>query len=108
MRLALGKFTCSGIEASLGSDVVAGVCAAIADYMRRLDAGVAPTRIPEFARDSRPEPARSFDLPLDADAVAVLEREAARQGATASQLARHSVLLYLAEVDRLTPPLSAV
>jgi hypothetical protein len=40
---------------------------------------------------------------VDGETWEALEREAARQGATASELAAHSVLVYLAEIDRLTP-----
>ena len=45
-----------------------------------------------------------MDLPLDERTWQLLQREARRQGTTVSQLAAHSVLVYLAELDRLTPP----
>lgn len=61
--------------------------------------------IPPFALEPSPgAPASAFDLPVDERTWAVLEREAARQGTTMSRLAVHSVLVYLAELDRLTPP----
>lgn len=50
------------------------------------------------------ETAFAVDLPVDDRTWALLEREAARQGATVSQVVTHSVLVYLAELDRLTPP----
>lgn len=104
MKIALGTFVCRGIEAQLGSDVAAAARAALADYTQRVEAGLAPTGIPKFFRESAAEDtARTFELPVDADTRATLEREAARQGATVSQLATHSVMVYLAELDRTTP-----
>lgn len=105
MKVALGTFTCTGVEAHLGSDLRAGVRAALAEYARRVKSGhppMAPPRFPPAEAQSDQEVA--FDLPIDPETMAILEREAARQGATPSQLAAHSVLLYLAELDRLTPP----
>jgi len=104
VKVALGTFTCSGIEAKLGSDVTVCVQAAIGDYVRRLKAGAPPIGIPGFLRGStEPRPSSTYELQVDADTRFVLEREAARQQATLSQLIAHSVQLYLAEFDRLTP-----
>lgn len=105
MKVALGTFACSGIEACLDTDVRSGVEVAVSDFAQRIDAGRAPVGIPRLAREaSGDERARSVDLSVDERTWMVLEREAARQGATLSQLVTHSVLLYLAELDRLTPP----
>jgi hypothetical protein len=105
VKVALGKFACNGIEASLGADVAAGVQTALADYVRRIESGAAPVGIPPFIpSSSEPPVATSLDLSLDERTWATLRREADRQGTTPSQLAAHSVLIYLAELDRLTPP----
>jgi hypothetical protein len=104
VRIALGTFAWSGVEAYLGSDLRAGAQAALSDYVRRVDAGSPPIGFPAFGLSTATDSAVSFDLPVDAHTLAVLEREATRQGATVSQIAAHSVLLYLAELDRLTPP----
>lgn len=102
MKISLGTFACMGVEAHLGSDLAVGVREALAEYTRRIDSESPPLAMPRFA--ARPvRPAKDFDLPIDEQTWEVLEREAARQGTTASELATHSVLLYLAEVDRLTP-----
>lgn len=104
MKIALGTFACKGVETQLGSDVAAAVRAALADYTRRLKSGARPVGIPKLFRDSASSGAAlTLDLPVDAETQVTLEREAARQGTTVSQLATHSVLVYLAELDRLTP-----
>lgn len=93
-----------GVEAHLGSDLALGVREALANYTRQLDSESPPPEIPRFAAGAlAARPVRALDIPLDEETWEVLEREAARQGATASELAAHSVLVYLAEIDRLTP-----
>jgi hypothetical protein len=104
MRIALGTFASSGIEAHLGDDIAAGVRVALSDYARRLESGPAPIGLPRFIPDcASQEPAIVFDLPVDEDTRATLEREAARQGTTVSRLAVHGVLVYLAELDSPDP-----
>jgi|ERR1044071_492076 hypothetical protein len=105
MKVALGTFACNGIEACLDTDVPSGVQAAVSDFAQRITAGGTPESIPPFVQGaSADDEARSVDLSVDQRTWIVLEREAARQGATLSQLVTHSVLVYLAELDRLTPP----
>jgi hypothetical protein len=97
-----------GIEAHLGSDIPGAVRAALADYTNRLESTSPPIGIPPFLPGAdRSAPAVAFDLEVDERTRAVLEREAARQGVSASEVAAHSVLVYLAELDRLTPLSSA-
>jgi hypothetical protein len=43
----------------------------------------------------------AFELTVDPETEAVLEREALRQRTTISQLAAHTVLVYLAELEFL-------
>lgn len=105
MKVNLGTFACKGIESSLGADVAAGVRTALADYVRRIESGAAPIGVPPFALSpAEASTATSLDLSLDERTWATLRREADRQGTTLSRLAAHSVLVYLAEFDRLTPP----
>lgn len=93
-----------GVEAHLGSDLALGVREALANYTRQLDSESPPPEIPRFAAGApSPRPAKALDLPVNEETWEALEREAARQGTTASELAAHSVLVYLAEIDRLTP-----
>jgi hypothetical protein len=103
MKIALGTFACKGVESHLGPDLASAVKAALVDYAHRLESGSPPIGIPKLFRDSQTAPAKTLDLSVDADTRAMLEREAARLGTTVSQLATHSVLVYLAEFDRMTP-----
>ena len=105
LKVTLGTFARSGVEASMGPDVPAGIQAALGEYVRRIDSGVRPIGFPGFARGAAEAgSATSFELPVDEHTLAVLEREAARRGASVGEIATHAVLLYLAELDRLTPP----
>lgn len=105
MRVALGTFACTGVEENLGSDIPAGVQAALSAYVGQIESGVRPIGLPRFGANAEGTgAAASFDLPVDERTLAVLRREAARQDATVGEMVAHSVLLYLAEVDRLTPP----
>jgi hypothetical protein len=108
VKIALGTFACNGIETHLDADVAAGVRAALSDFTQRLESGRSPLSLPGGPLDAIPaEPAVAVDLPLDERTWLLLRREARRQGTTVGQLASHSVLVYLAELDRLTPPDSA-
>jgi hypothetical protein len=105
VKIALGTFACKGIEVYLGTDPRSGVRAALVDYARRIESGSPPMAAPCFpASPVEASKATSVDLPLDARTTALLEREAARQGVTMDEIAAHAVMLYLAELDRLTPP----
>jgi len=102
MRVALGKFACSGIEAHLGEDIPDGVRKALFHYTRKLKAGRRPIAPPRFLDDQEaPEAQVSFDLAVDPETEAVLEREALRQRTTTSRLVSHTVLVYLAELEFL-------
>ena len=104
MKISLGTFTCMGVEAHLGSDLSVGVRAALADYTRRLGSDSPPLEIPRLARKALAgQPAKVLDLPINEETMEALQQEAARQAASVSELVAHSVLVYLAEIDRLTP-----
>src|SRR3954447_25084591 len=104
MKISLGTFACMGVEDHLGSDLVLGVREALANYTRQLDSESPPPEIPRFAANRLTvEPEKFLDLLIDDETWEALEQEAARQGTTPSELAAYSVLVYLAEIDRLTP-----
>jgi hypothetical protein len=93
-----------GVEAHLGSDLSTGVHAALAEYTRQLGSDSPPLAIPRLARECpSAQPAKVIDLPLNEQTVELLECEAARQRTTVSALVSHSVLVYLADIDRMTP-----
>jgi hypothetical protein len=102
MRVELGEFACAGIETHLGTDVPAGARRALFHYARKLKQGRRPLAVPRFLADRPPrDPQRAFDLAVDPETQAMLEREALRQRTTLSQLAAHAVLVYLAELEFL-------
>jgi hypothetical protein len=102
MKVALGKFACSGIETHLGEDIPAGVRTALFHYTGKLRTGRRPISFPRFlAASPQEEPELAFDLIVDAETEAMLEREALRQRTTTGQLVAHSVLVYLAELEMI-------
>jgi hypothetical protein len=104
MKVTLRTFTRTGVEAELGPDLAAAVRAALRDYTRKLRSGPAPVAPPRFrASAGQGGQAELLELAVDPSVEAALEREAARQGIDLDALATHSVLVYLAELDLLTP-----
>ncbi|HEU4735759.1 MAG TPA: hypothetical protein VFS48_01875 [Solirubrobacterales bacterium] len=105
VKVLLGRFACNGIESYLGADIATGVRAALNDFTQRLESGRPPLGLLRRPLEAiAAEPAMTVDLPLDERTWQLLEREASRQDTTVDKLAAHSVLVYLAELDRLTPP----
>lgn len=105
VKVALGTFACNGIETYLDADIAAGVRAALNDFTQRLESGGRPLSMPDALCDAdSAQSATAIDLPLDERTWHLLTHEARRQGTTVAKLASHSVLVYLAELDRLTPP----
>jgi hypothetical protein len=104
LKVTLGRVAYSGVESYFGSDVPTAVRTAVLDYARRLRLGPPPVAMPRLLRDaSRSAPTASVELAVDAETMATLEAEAARQHSTVEKLAAHSVLAYLAEIDQMTP-----
>ena len=102
MRVALGQFACNGIEAHLGADIPAGVRKALFHYAGKLKTGRRPVAFPQFLADGAPRESEvAFDLTVDAETEAMLEREALLQRTTTSRLVAHTVLVYLAELEFL-------
>jgi len=102
VKVALGKFACSGIESQLGGDIPAGARAALLYYAGKLKAGRRLAPFPHFLDDQgAPEAGLSFDLAVDAETEGLLKREAVRQRTTLDQLVAHTVMVYLAELDFL-------
>jgi hypothetical protein len=101
MRVALGKFACSQIRESMGPDVQAAARTALLHYVLKLKLGRPPVPVPRGLSPTE-APEVTFELTVDREAQKLLTREAERQGATLDELAVHSVLVYLAELDLLT------
>jgi hypothetical protein len=102
MRVALGQFACTGIEAHIGDDIPTGVRKALFHYAAKLKAGRCPIEVPRFLADQDGYDAVvDFELTVDAETEAMLEREAQRQQTTTTELVAHTVLTYLAEIEFL-------
>ncbi len=100
MRVALGTFARSGIEARFGTDVPAGAQAALLHYTRRLMSGWPPIGIPRFisGRASGEEEV-TVELSVSPEIQAALEREARRHQVPVRQVLEHAVFVYLADLD---------
>jgi len=103
MKVVLGTFARRGIESQLGSDVRAAVHAALCHYSSSLAAGRPPVAPPRFIAELEGDgaPKETMNLTVEPEVEASLRREAARCGIGIDQIASHSVLVYLAELDFL-------
>jgi hypothetical protein len=111
MRVALGELARTGLESRVGSDVPGAVNTALVYYVGKLESGRGPAKYPRFAVEqgfreegSGGDPESQVEVEVDEKIEAALEREAAAQGTTAAAIARHAVLVYLAELDRIGEP----
>lgn len=100
VRVELGKLACSGLEAHFGSDPSVGARKALLHYAYKLRVGRKPPAPPRFLEASS-EVERTVELTLDRETEAILAEEAERLGISRNELARHAVLVYLAELDFL-------
>jgi hypothetical protein len=101
MRVALGTFVRSGVEAHFGSEAKAGIEAALRHYTRRLKSSRPPVAVPVFSRKKGPtsQDGEAFDLAVGPEIEEALTREARRQGVPTNLLLTHAVLIYLADLD---------
>jgi hypothetical protein len=97
MRVSLGTFACSCIEARFEGALVATVDAALGDFADRCEAGSATPPVPRFWLEQGPT-GKTIDLDISVDQRVrpILEREAQRQGLPVEQLLTHAVFIYLA------------
>lgn len=101
VKIELGPFARSGIEAVSGGDVASGVIEALERYAARLPwrEVIAPPR--RFLdRDRNPgDDVQTFMVTVGARTRTALELEAERQEVTMEEILRHAVSVYLAEMD---------
>jgi hypothetical protein len=95
----LGASAGNGVRPS--SDDIAKV---IRFYLSESGGERAGWTYPDLLREGRPEEEMELELEVDESLWSEMEREAARQGVTVTQLLEHAVLYYAAELDagRLT------
>jgi hypothetical protein len=100
VKVVLGKFARTGIEAETGADLAVGVRAALAHYTRRLRSKWAPIGPPDFCLGTvQADQADVFELSVGAETEAALRREASRYQVGVDEILSHAVLTYLADKD---------
>ncbi len=102
MRVVLGKFARSCIEAHLEPDPATTIQLALRAYAVRLESTMVPIAPPRFCRGQLPDrSAAAFELAVEPEVQAALEEEARRHAVRVEQLLAHAVFLYLAGVESL-------
>jgi hypothetical protein len=99
MKVNLGPLAREAIESRLGTDVSAGVQAALLHYARRVRSGQKPVPYPGFLEGSSTEAGGELDISVDPEVEQVLTDEMRRQGLSLDQVAAHAVFVYLADLD---------
>ena len=109
MRVALGALAQAGLETRVGTDLPAAVHAALVYYVGKLESGRGPAKYPRFLPEQGESAAAATEVEVEIDSriEAALARRAAAEGTTPAELARHAVLVYLAELDLIGEPTSA-
>lgn len=106
MRVVLGTFARSGIEACFGGDIAEGVRTALRHYTQH---GMSALDSVVLARLCRERPSvgsrHNLELTVEPEIEQALESRARAWGdLSVEELASHAVLVYLAEVDRADEP----
>jgi hypothetical protein len=100
MRVALGTFAQSALEAHVGPDIAGAVNTALVYHVDKLKSGRGTVEFPRLGpmtADDRPRV--EFEVAVEVEAA--LRGDAERRRISPSDLAGHAVLVYLAELDRL-------
>ena len=102
MKITLGKFARTGIEAQLGADIPGAVEKGLLHYTRRLRSGRSPVGVPGFcSEEPLRDPDSEFEIAIGPETRAALEQEAQRQQVPVTQLLTHAVFVYLADLDTI-------
>lgn len=106
LKVALGEFARSSLEASFGSDLESGAQAAVRHYARRLRSRRPPPPFPAFlpGPDDPDSAAVELELCVAADVEATLVGEADRWQVPLERIVASAVLLYLADIDAAGAP----
>lgn len=99
MKVRLGSFARSAIQTRLGTDVSAGLEAALLHYARRVRSGQKPVSYPGFLEEVSAGSSGEFEVTVDPEVEQVLTDEMRRQDLSLDQVAAHAVFVYLADLD---------
>ena len=102
MKVALGAFARSGIEARHGADIEAGLDIALRHCAERIASARQLLAIPRFLREAPPtDPSTDEELAVEPELERILEQEVRRQGVPVEQVVSHAVLVFLADTDEV-------
>lgn len=99
MKVALGEFACFCVASRFGADLGFGIESAARYYSRKLSSQAESglrSRLPKRLE----RPFVEIDVPIDAEVLDRLEREAMVRSVDVQQLLNHAVFVYFAELDR--------
>lgn len=100
MRVSLGTFACSCIEARFGRDISGVVEAALNRYADRIESRTPDLPMPFFwFGRAITEAQTELDIQIDSRKRRLFEAEAHRQGLAIEQLLTHAVFLYLGDIS---------
>lgn len=99
MRVALGEFACFCVASRFGADLGFGIESAARYYSRKLSSQAESEPRPRLPKRLK-RPFVELDVPLEAEVVDRLEREARVRSVDVQQLLNHAVFVYFAELDR--------
>jgi hypothetical protein len=105
MKVVISPFALWGIQAQVGSDMGAGIETAVVHYARRLKSKTPPLPLPKFRladcdEDRREQDGRVFHIAVDNETEKILRREAFRRGASLDCLVDHTIMVFLADLER--------
>jgi hypothetical protein len=99
MKVALGEFACFCVASRFGADLGCGIQSAARYYSRKLSSQA--ESVPKWRLPKRLEsPFVELDVPIDAEVMERLEREARFRSVDVQQLLNHAIFVYFAELDR--------
>jgi hypothetical protein len=119
MKVALGPLAKSGLETRVGPNLPAALNTALVYYVGKLSSGRSPAKFPKFLAtqgDTGGDPDRAamlhprpeIEVEVDERIEAAIFTDAQRQGVSPTELAGHAVLVYLAELDLIGDPETAL
>jgi hypothetical protein len=101
IAVTLGSFAREGVEDHFGSDVAAGVRAAVRSFTRRLSTGC-PPRFPSYPDAFvRSGGGAGVEVEVETRDEIALSGFARNRGVGMRDLVRHAVLVYLADLEAL-------
>jgi hypothetical protein len=100
VKVCLGNLMREGLERRKVDDLEVAVCAAVAEFTRRIERGDLVLAPPDFVPLSLTQ-VEELELRLEPAVEAIMRSEAARLRTSVDRLVTHAVMIKLAEIDSL-------